>query len=234
MASSGTYTFNPSFGELGLYAFHLCGLRPPQLTQEHMFTLRMAANIMQLDWANEGVNLWEVELATPITFVAGTATYDIPSNTMIMLDVYVTQPAQSGGQLATDRILTPITRTEYASYPNKLEQGTPNVYWYDRLISPTITLWPAPDAQLYTQLNYYRVKQIEDASLPGGLTLDVVQRFIPAYIDGLALELSRTWAPSRMGDLKTSYDAKMARAKGQDVERGSFYVSPMLGSYFRN
>ncbi len=234
MATSGTYTFNPSFGEAGLYAFHLCGLRPPQLTQEHMFTLRMAANVMQLDWANEGVNLWEVELATPITFVAGTPSYAIPANTVILLDVYITQLALVSGQPNTDRIITPISRTEYASYPNKLMQGVPNVYWYDRLIAPTITLWPTPDAEQYTQLNYYRVKQIQDASLPGGLTLDIVQRFIPTYIDGLAVELSRTWAPSRTADLKASYNEKMARAKSQDVERGNLYISPMLAGYYRN
>jgi hypothetical protein len=234
MATSGTYNFNPAFGEAGLYAFHLCGIRPPQVTQEHMFTLRIAANVLQLDWANEGVNLWEVELATPITFTAGTPTYSIPGNTIMMLDTYVTQLAIVAGQPNNDRILTPITRTEYASYPNKLQQGVPSVYWYDRLISPTVTLWPTPDAILYTQFNYYRVKQIQDAVLPGGTTLDVVQRFIPAYIDALAAELSRTWAPSRTQELMTTAAAKLGRAKGQDVERGNIYVSPMLSGYYRN
>lgn len=234
MTTSGTYTFNPSFGEAGLYAFHLCGIRPPQLVQEHMFTLRMAANLLQLDWANEGVNLWKVELATPIPFVQGTSTYSVPSNTIMMLDAYITQLGTGPNNSNIDRIITPVTRTEYASYPNKLQQGTPTVYWYDRLISPTVTLWPCPDAQTYTELNYYRVVQIQDAALPGGTTVDVIQRFIPAYIDGLAAELSRTWAPGRTQELVATAAAKLGRAKSQDVERGSFYVSPMLSGYFRN
>lgn len=198
-----------------------------------MFTLRMAANRMQLDWANEGVNLWEVELATPITLVQGTPTYSVPGTTVMMLDAYVTQVAAAGGQ-NIDRYITPITRTEYASYPNKAQQSTPSVYWYDRLISPTVTLWPTPDAQSYTQFNYYRVKQIQDAVLTGGTTLDVVQRFLPAYIDGLAAELSRSWAPTRFADLKMQAKETLDRAKGQDVERGNVYITPMLSGYYRN
>lgn len=233
MASSGTTDFNPSLGEAVLYAFHLCGVRPPQIGQEHMFTARMAANLMQLDWANEGVNLWKVELATPITLVQGTATYAVPSNTIMMLDAYVTQVG-TGNAPNIDRIITPVTRTEYASYPNKAQQSTPNVYWYDRLISPTVTLWPTPDAQSYTLFNYYRVVQIEDAVLTGGTTLDVVQRFIPAYIYGLAAALSETWAPSSTQRLQASAGERLARAKGQDVERGNVYITPMLSGYYRN
>lgn len=231
MTTSGTYGFNPSLGEAGLYAFHLCGVRPPQLGQEHMFTLRMAANILQLDWANEGVNLWEVKGPITIPLVQGVPTYAIATNAAILLDCYVTQVGTSSN---IDRIITPITRTEYASYPDKAAQSTPNVYWYDRLIAPTVTLWQTPDAQSYTQFNYYYVSIIQDAVLAGGTTLDVVNRFLPAYIDGLATELSRTWAPSRTQDLMAFATAKLARAKGQDVERGAIMVTPMLSGYYRN
>lgn len=231
MTSSGTYTFNPSLGDIILYAFGLCGVRPTALTQEHMFSARMAANILQLDWSNEGVNLWEVVLSTPITLVAGTATYNLASNTITMLDAYVTQVASSGN---IDRIITPISRTEYASYPNKAQQGTPSVYWCDRLIQPTVTLYQTPDAVTYTRLNYYRVKRIEDAVPASGTTLDVVQRFIPAFIDGLAAQLARTWAPSRVADLTMQAVATLEKAKGQDVERASVYISPQISGYYRN
>ena len=35
MTSSGTYTYNPSLGELVLYAYNVAGLRNTSLTQEH-------------------------------------------------------------------------------------------------------------------------------------------------------------------------------------------------------
>jgi hypothetical protein len=230
-SSSGTYGFNPSLGEAVLYAFHLCGIRPPQIGQEHMFTARMAANLLQQDWSNEGVNLWEVKGPITIPFVQGVPTYAVQANAAILLDVYVTQP---GSTVNTDRIITPITRTEYASYPNKLQQSTPNVYWYDRLMSPSITFWQTPNASPYTQANYYYMSIIQDAVLAGGTTLDVVNRFLPAYVYGLAAALSETWAPSATQRLQASSDARLARAKGQDVERGNIMVSPMLSGYYRN
>lgn len=234
MASSGTYNFNPSLGEAVLYAFHLCGIRPPQIGQEHMFTARMAANLLQQSWSNQGVNLWEVKGPITIPFVAGVPTYAVQTNAAIMLDVYVTQPGQAPPVGNIDRIITPVTRTEYASYPNKLQQSTPNVYWYDRLIAPSITFWQTPNASPYTQANYYYMSIIQDAVLAGGTTLDVVNRFLPAYINGLAAELARTWAPSLRQDLKAEATEQLALAKGQDVERGNIMVSPMLSGYYRN
>ena len=43
MTTSGTYTFDPSLGELTLYAFNLCQLRNTSLTQEHLQSARIAS-----------------------------------------------------------------------------------------------------------------------------------------------------------------------------------------------
>ena len=64
MTTSGTYTFNPSLGELTLYAYNLVGLRNTSLVQEHMQTARMATNLLLARWSNQGVNLWAVDLET--------------------------------------------------------------------------------------------------------------------------------------------------------------------------
>ena len=64
MTTSGTYTFNPSLGELTLYAFNLCGLRNTSILQEHMESARMGTNLMLARWANQGVNLWAVDLVS--------------------------------------------------------------------------------------------------------------------------------------------------------------------------
>ena len=70
MASSGTYDFNPSLGELTLYAFNLAGVRNTAILQEHMSSSRIAMNLMLSRWANMGVNLWKVDLVT-IDLVTG-------------------------------------------------------------------------------------------------------------------------------------------------------------------
>lgn len=232
MVSSGTYNFAPSLGELGLYAFNLVGVRPTSLTQEHMFTLRIASNMLLLHWGNLGVMLWEVDLQS-VPLVQGVPTYTVPVNTFMMLDAYV---SNAGGLVQpTDRIVLPISRSEYATYPNKLQQGFPTVFWFDRLLSPTVTVWPVPDGSTQDAfLNYYRVKQIQDATLSGGATMDIRTQWLPAFADGLAANLARSWAPDRVADLKGWADMTYQAASNQEVEAGNFYISPQLNSYFRN
>ena len=141
MTTSGTYAFNPALGELTIYAFNLCGLRGASLLQEHMQSARMASNMLLSRWANQGVNLWKVDLVT-VPLVTGQSTYSVDAKTVVILDAYVTND-QTGENI--DRIIMPISRTEYASYPNKEQQGFPTVFWFDRLLSPTVTLWPVPN-----------------------------------------------------------------------------------------
>jgi len=74
MSTSGTYTFNPSLGELTIYAYQLIGVRPTALLQEHLDVARTATNMMFTRWSNQGVNLWQVDLVT-VQLVQGTATY---------------------------------------------------------------------------------------------------------------------------------------------------------------
>ena len=81
MSTSGTYAFNPSLGEVTLYAYNLCGIRNTAIVQEHMEAARMAANMLLGRWSSEGVNLWAVDLQT-ISLVQGQATYSIPANTI--------------------------------------------------------------------------------------------------------------------------------------------------------
>lgn len=230
MTSSGTYTFQPSLGELMLYAYGLCQIRPTSIVQEHMFSARIATNLMLADWANKGVNLWKVDLVTE-PLIAGQSTYNVDPSTVLMLDAYIR--TDDGVSPPTDRLIMPITRTEYASYPNKANQAPPTVFWFDRLIAPTVTLWPVPPVNVTDQfLVYYRMRQIEDAGVTNGQTVDIPYRWLQALADGLAYQLSRTWAPSRSQALELDADTSYGTAAGSDVENGQYYISPMIGSYY--
>ena len=228
MTTSGTYAFAPSLGELGLYAFGLCEIRGPELTQAHMESLRMAANLMQDRWSSQGVNLWKVDLVT-VPLVQGTATYAVDASTITILDAYIT--VTSGG-VSTNRYILPISRTEYASYPNPTQQGFPSTYWFDRLISPTITLYQVPDGS-ETSLSYYRLRQIQDATLAGGATPEIQFYFLEAYAFGLAHRLSMIWKPEKTAMLKAEFNEAYEIAAGQNVEASAIYISPMTSSYFR-
>lgn len=229
MTTSGTYNYNPSLGELTLYAFNLCGIRNTALLQEHMESARMAANLLLGRWSSQGVNLWTVSKES-IPLVAGQATYSVPTNNIVMLDTYISTIDGSGN--AIDRLILPISRTEYASYPNKEQQGFPTTYWQDRLLSGTVTLWPVPDGT-QTSLDFYQVTQIEDADFSGGQTLSLPIYFMEAFAFGLAQRLALIWAPDKVVMLKPLADEAYQIAASQNVETAQQYISPVISGYYR-
>jgi len=230
MATSGTYTFNPGLGELTLYAYNLIGVRNTAVLQEHMEAARIASNMMLSRWANQGVNLWAVDLQT-VSLVQGQATYSVPSNTVVMLDAYMT--IDDGQSPPIDRIILPISRTEYASYPNKEQQGFTTTFWFDRLLSPTVTLWPVPDGTSAQYLKYYRVRQIQDSNLQNGQQVEIPYLWMEAFAYGLAQRLATIWAPDKLMMLKPLADEAYQIAASQNVETAQQYISPQISGYFR-
>jgi len=230
MPSSGTYVYAPSLGELTLYAFMLAQLRGPSLVTEHWQSARTAANLLLADWANETPNLWKVD-RVQTTLVQGQATYAVDAKTIMILDAYMT--IDNGLSDPIDRIITPVSRSEYASYPNKDSQGLTTVFWLDRLISPTVTLWQVPDGTSATYLTYYRVTQVQDAEFTSGQTVDIPYRWFNAFADGMALNLARLWNPQLIPALQPFADKSYARAAKQDTENAAMYVSPQLSGYYR-
>jgi hypothetical protein len=228
MTTSGTYTYNPGLGELTLYAFNLCGVRNTEVLQEHMFTARTAANLLLANWANQGVNLWAVDLVT-VPLVKGQTTYTVASDTVMILDAYVTT---TNGTLSTDRVILPISRTEYSSYPNKEQQGFPTTYWFDRLINPTVTIWPVPDGT-QTTLKYYRVRQIQDSNLQNAQNVEIPYLWLDAFAFGLAARLAQIWKPELVMVLKPQAMEAYQIAASQNVEYAQQYISPQIQGYFR-
>ncbi len=224
MATSGTYTFNPGLGEIVIYAYQNIGIRPTALLMEHMEVARTATNMMLARWSNMGVNLWCVDLITT-PLVQGTATYPVDANTVMILDAYIVSDS-------IDRIILPISRTEYASYPNKAQQGFPTTFWFDRLISPTVTLWPVPDGS-QTSLKYYRVRRLQDSNLQGGEQVEIPYLWLEAFADGLTYRLARIWSPQMAPALKAQADESYQIAAAQGVEQAQQYISPQLSGYWR-
>jgi len=230
MTTSGTYTYNPSLGELTLFAYNLAGIRNTAIVQEHMEAARMAANLMLANWSNRGVNLWAVDLVT-VPLVAGQSTYNVDGDTVVMLDAYMV--IDNGNADPIDRIILPISRTEYASYPNKEQQGFTTVFWFDRLIAPTVTLWPVPDGTSAQYLKYYRVRRIQDSNLQGGQNVEVPYLWLDAFAYGLASRLAQIWNPPLIQMLKPLADEAYQIAADQNVETAQQYISPMISGYFR-
>ncbi len=224
--TSKTYEFNPSLGELVLYAYSKVQIRPTEITQQHMYTARIAANMMLSELSNIQPNLWEVGLQTT-PLVQGVATYAVPAETVMILDAYITY-----GTPSVDRFIFPISRTEYAAIPNKAAQGVPSQFWFDRLISPTITFYLTPDGGGPFVCNYYSVRQTQDAILSNGQTVEIPYRWLSCYGEGLAWKLSETYAPQLETRLQQRYLRSLNLAMTQDTENVPLNITPSVGGYW--
>ena len=224
MAVSGTTSFNLDLTELVEEAFERVGgeLR----TGYDLKTARRSLNLLFADWANRGVNMWTFEQGS-ITMVPGTATYDLPADTVDLLE-HVIRTGAGNSATQADLTITRISVSTYATIPNKLAQARPIQVWIERLQSaPRITVWPIPDAsQTYTFV-YWRLRRIDDAG-SGVNTMDVPFRFIPCMVAGLAyyLALKVPGGLDRLMVLKQQYDEAWQLAADEDREKASVRFVP--------
>ena len=228
MTASGSYTFFQSNASMALQAYSRLQIRRTALLAEHMADAYQEMNLMLSSWSNLQPNLWTVDLIT-VPLVQGTTTYSVDPATVMILDAYL-----SYGSPTRDRLIFPISRTDYASYPDKTVQNQPTVFWFDRLESPTITLWPVPDGNGPYVLKYYRCKQVQDANLQSGETPEVPYRWLDAGVAGLAHRLSRIWKPELEQIRSADADAAWKIAATQDIENTPMYISPVISGYYRN
>ena len=128
MSTSGTTAFNLDLNNLIEEAFERCGqeLR----TGYDMRTARRSLNLLTVEWANRGINLWTIEQGQ-IPLVTGQAIYPVPVNTIDLLDTVVRQ--NNGVQSnQIDINISRISESTYSTIPNKLTTGRPIQMWYNR------------------------------------------------------------------------------------------------------
>jgi len=227
---SGSYNFAPSGGEIVLAAFQRIQVRPTELTPAHLQQATMELNLLQARIANLQPNLWTVDLQS-LPLVQGQATYSVPAETAMITDAYI---RTGSGTATNDRMIFAISRTEYAAIPNKTTQQFPNQFWFDRLISPTLTFYPTPDGNGPYTCYYYRVRLLQDAKMPNGLNIEVPALWLDAIVAGLAHRLARIYAPTLEDKRKMDADEAWRIAATQDTENVALYISPGLSGYFRS
>jgi len=189
-------------------------------------TIRRSLNLLALEWANRGLNLFTIESGT-VALTAGTASYALPADT---IDIIEHQLRTGSGTNQQDTFLERISVSGYAQQTNKALQARPTQIYVDRGATiTTVHLWPVPDgAQSYTLL-YYRLKYIE--GLSSGIGADMTSippRFVPALVAGLAYYIAckRPSAEGRIPRLQMDYEAQFDRAAGEDRDRSSVYLMP--------
>ena len=226
--TSGNYNFAPSLGEVVLTAFSRIGIRRTEILETHLQDAKQEANLLLAKMSNLQPNLWTVDQQA-LPLLQGVATYTVPAETVMILDAFV----RYGTGNSIDRTIYPVSRSEYSTYPNKFIQAFPTVFWFDRLISPTITIWQVPDANGPYTLFYYRVRQIQDVDYTNAQDIEIPYLWLDAFTAGLAYRLSRIYAPQLEQIRKTDADESWQEAATQGVENVDMYISPGLAFYFR-
>jgi hypothetical protein len=222
MATSGTTAFNLDLNQLVEEAFERCGAE--LRTGYDLRTARRSLNLLTIEWANRGINLWTVEEAS-FPMVQGTGTYDLPTDTIDILDFVIR--TNDGSQNQQDISMSRIAEPTYANIPNKNTQGRPlQVYVNRQAEVPNITVWPLPNNASYTFVYWY-LRRIQDAG-NGVNTQDIPFRFLPCMVAGLAFYLSQKLpnALDRMQMLKMEYEEQWTLASTEDREKATLRLTP--------
>lgn len=126
MTTTGTQSFNLDIANLLEEAYERAG---GEIRSGYdVRTCRRSLNLLTLEWANRGINLWTIEQGT-IPMVQGQVTYNLPVDTIDLLD-HVVRTQTGIGQ--TDISITRISVSTYSTIPNKNARGRPIQVWINR------------------------------------------------------------------------------------------------------
>lgn len=245
MTTSGTSVFNLDISEMCEEAFERCGQE--MRTGYDLRTARRSLNLMTIEWANRGINLWTIEQGV-IPLVTAQSTYPLPLNMIDVLDMVI---RTGTGQNQNDINLNRIAEPTYASIPNKNATGRPIQAWIKRLtgtqypvpgspgavqtIPPEVVIWPTPNdpGSQYT-LVYWWLRRIEDAG-SGTRTPDIPFRFLNCMVAGLAYFLSMKLPnvdPGRRSELKMDYEEQWLLASTEDRDTAPLRFVPRNMFYY--
>ena len=229
--------FNLSLVEMAEEAWERCGAE--MRSGYDMRTTRRSLNLLLADWANRGINMWTIDTGT-IPLVQGTATYDLPIDTVDLVE----QVVRTGTGINQQDLTIPrISVDTYATIPNKLTQGRPIQVYIDRqsgatnsasvVQNPTITVWPVPDGSTTYTFAYWRLRRMQNAG-DGINGQDIPFRFMPAMTSGLAyyLSLKVPGAAERTQMLKGIYDEDWLIAAEEDREKATASFTPWIPNIY--
>ncbi|NBW20806.1 MAG: hypothetical protein EBR82_73870, partial [Caulobacteraceae bacterium] len=128
MSTTGTSVFNLDVNDLIEEAFERCG---QELRTGYNFrTARRSLNLLTIEWANRGINLWTIEEGQ-IPLYPNQVIYALPNDTIDLLD-QVTRTNAGVGTTQVDININRISESTYSTIPNKYAQGRPIQVWINR------------------------------------------------------------------------------------------------------
>lgn len=199
---------------------------------------RRSLELLQIEWANRGLNLWQISGPEIITLVPGVNQYGLPEDTVDLIEHSIrTWTGQEGefsedwgAQRFIDLPLTRITINDYTGIPNKEARGRPTLIHIRRQIKPFFIVWMTPPAESRHQVVVWRLRRMKSLGAGGTGDPDIPWRFIPSMIAGLAYYMSMKSADpavmQKIPTLKASYEEQFQLASDEDRDRASFHWVP--------
>lgn len=226
MTTSGTTDFQLNLIEAIEEAWERCGLEARGGYDAR--TSRRSINLMLLEWANRGLNMFTYEERTQLltygvgSYVLGADIVDVIEQ-VVQLPPYGTSPTISRLNVTRVSISTQATRT------NPTVTGRPTeVYYHRGTDGITANVWPLPgDGGPYT-LVYHVLRRIEDAGAFTN-TGDFPFRFLPVFVAGLAYYIAqkkRRDDPNLVQTLKAEYAEAWQAASEEDRDRSTLKIVP--------
>ena len=214
MATSGTNTFALDVADTIEEAYERIGIE--LRTGYDARTARRSLNLLLQDLSNRQVNLWKLVQSSQ-ALVAGTASYTLASK---ILDIQNVVLRRAG----IDTTMHRLGQSTYQTRPNKTVQSRPSQFWLERLSTPVLHIYPAPENSTDT-VEFYAMERIEDITTSQE-TIDIPSRFGPAIVSGLSYWLAVKKAPERAQMMKAIYDEDLKNAMDEDRERVSLRLVP--------
>jgi len=126
-STSGTTAFNLDFNDIVEEAYERAGIEVR--TGYEFRTARRSFNMLTIEWANRGINLWTIEQGQ-FVMNTGQGVYALPSDTIDLLDQVIRTQATTPNQI--DINISRISESTWSTLPNKLAQGRPIQMWTNR------------------------------------------------------------------------------------------------------
>jgi hypothetical protein len=227
MTTSGTSVFNLDLNNLVEESFERCGkeLR----TGYDLRTARRSLNLLTIEWANRGINLWTMDQgAIPLGITATDTTITVSNVSGLAAAGFI--------KIGSETISYPnvdVTNNQLLNCARGQNYTTAAAHLTGAAISvqnlPCVNLWPTPNApgDQYT-LVYWRLRRMQDAG-NGVNTQDIPFRLLPCLVAGLAfyLAIKLEGVPAdRIQMLKMHYEEQWTLASSEDRETAPLRIVP--------
>jgi hypothetical protein len=182
MTTTGSTAFNPDFTEIAEEAWERAGRE--MRSGYDLRTARRSMNLMTIEWANRGLNMWTIE-AGSFNLVQGLNTYPLPADTIDLLD-HVIRTGANAVNTQADLTITRISVSTYATIPNKLTQARPIQVWIQRLSGETSTTTLTLATSISSTDTTVTLSSVVGLASSGYIKLDNETMYY-GYIDGNTL-----------------------------------------------